>query len=57
MVWQAKAIAERDKFSKISPNDTVIFKLAKQMDKSNQDHVVGEKCVRNNPGELSVMRR
>ena len=46
-------MAERDKFSNISPNDTGIFKLAKQMDKTNQD--VGKKCVRNDAGELSVM--
>ena len=44
MVWQAKSVAERDKLSNISPNDTGIFKLANQMVKSNQD-VVGEKCV------------
>ena len=49
-------MADRDKFSNISPNDTGIFKLAKQMDKANQD-VVGDKCVRNDAGELSVMRK
>ena len=43
----------REKFSNIAPNDTGIFKLAKQMDKTNQD-VVGEKCVRNDAGELSL---
>ena len=46
-------MAEREKFSNIAPNDTGIFKLAKQMDKTNQD-VVGEKCVRNDAGELSL---
>ena len=40
-----KSVAEREKFSNIAPNDSGIFKLAKQMDKTNQD-VVGEKCVR-----------
>ena len=46
-------MAEREKCSHIAPNDTGIFKLAKQMDKTNQD-VVGEKCVRNDAGELSL---
>ena len=31
--WQAKSVAEREKISNIAPNDTGIFKLAKQMDK------------------------
>ena len=43
----------REKFSNIAPNNTRIFKLAKQIDKTNQD-VVGEKCVRNGAGELSL---
>ena len=51
VVWQAKSVTEREIFSNIAPNDTGIFKLAKQMDKTNQD-VVGEKCVRNDTGEL-----
>ena len=51
--WQAKSVAEREIFSNIAPNDTGIFKLAKPMDKTNQD-VVGEKCVRNDAGELSL---
>ena len=46
-------MAERETFSNITPNDTGIFKLAKQMDKTNQD-VVREKCVRNDAGELSL---
>ena len=46
-------MAEREIFSNIAPNDSGIFKLAKQMDKTNQD-VVGEKCVRNDAGELSL---
>ena len=50
---KAKSVAEREKFSNIAQNDTGIFKLAKQMDKTNQD-VVGEKCVRNDAGELHV---
>ena len=46
-------MAEREIFSNIAPNDTGIFKLAKQMDKTNLD-VVGEKCVRNDACELSL---
>ena len=46
-------MAEREKFTNITPNDTGIFKLAKQLDKTNQDDV-GEKCVRNDTGELSL---
>ena len=53
VVWQAKSVAERENFSNTAPNDTGIFKLARQMDKTNQD-VVGEKCVRNDAGELSL---
>ena len=49
-------MAERDTFSKISPNDTGIFKLVKQIDKTNKV-VACDKCVRNDAGELSVMRR
>ena len=52
-VWQAKSVAEREIFLNIATNDTGIFKLAKQMDKTNQD-VIGEKCVRNDAGELSL---
>jgi len=52
-VWLAKSAAEKETFANISPNDSSIFKLAKQMDKTNQD-VVGEKCVRNHDGELSL---
>ena len=32
-------MAERDKFLNISPNDPGIFKIAKQIDKTNQDIV------------------
>ena len=53
VVWQAKSVAEREKFSNIAQNDTGIFKLAKQIDKTNQD-VVSEKNVRNDAGELSL---
>ena len=51
VVWAAKSEAEKDKFSDIGPNGDGIFRLCKQLDHENQD-VVGEKCVRNNKGEL-----
>ncbi|RUS90803.1 hypothetical protein EGW08_001422 [Elysia chlorotica] len=49
----ARSEAEKEQFADISPNDGSIYKLAKQMDRKNQD-VVGEKCVRNDAGELSL---
>ena len=52
-VWQAKAKAVEDTFANISPNDSSMFKVAKQMDRTNKD-VVGEKCVRNDADELSL---
>ena len=36
-----------------SPNDSSVFKIAKQMDRRNQD-VVGEKCIKNDAGELTL---
>ena len=52
-VWLAKSEAEKERFANVSPNDGSVFKLAKQMDRTNQD-VVGENCVRNDKGELSL---
>ena len=52
-VWLAKSEAEKERFANISPNDGSVFKLAKQMDRTNQD-VVGENCIRNDKGELSL---
>ena len=53
VVWLAKSEAEKEAFAHISPNGDEIFHIAKHMDKTNQD-VVGEKCVKNNTGELSL---
>ena len=53
VVWLAKSEAEKEAFAHISPNDNEIFHIAKQMDKTNQD-VVGEKCMKNDAGELSL---
>jgi hypothetical protein len=48
-VWNARIEAEKDKFANILPND----RIAKQMDRANHD-VVGEKCIKNDAGELSL---
>ena len=53
VAWLAKFEAEKEAFAHISPNGNEIFHIAKQMDKTNQD-VVGEKCVKNDAGELSL---
>ena len=53
VVWLAKSEAEKEAFAHISPNGNEIFHIAKQMDKTNQD-VFGEKCVKNDAGELSL---
>ena len=53
VVWLAKSEAEKEVFAHISPNGNEIFHIAKQMDKTNQD-VVGEKCVKNDAGELTL---
>ena len=53
VVWLAKSEAEKEEFANIPPDGGSIFKIAKQMDRTNQD-VVGEKCVRNDAGELSL---
>ena len=52
-VWLAKSDADKAEFAKVSPNDSSIFKLAKQMDRSNQD-VVGEICIRDDHGKLAL---
>ena len=50
-VWLAKSEDERGVFADISPTGDGVFRLAKHMDRTNED-VVGEKCVRNDAGEL-----
>jgi predicted CopG family antitoxin len=52
-VWNARTEAEKDKFANILPNDGNIFKIAKQLDRTNQN-VVGEKGIKNDAGELSL---
>ena len=53
VVWLAKSEGERGVFADISPTGDGVFRLAKQMDRTNQD-VVGDKCVRNDASELSL---
>jgi hypothetical protein len=45
--------AEKDKFANIQPNNRNIYKIAKQMNRAKQD-VVGEICIKNDAGELSL---
>ena len=53
VVWLAKSEAEKEEFATVSPNGDGVFRIAKQMDRSNQD-IVGENCVRNDAGELAL---
>ena len=53
LVWSAKSETEKEAFAHTSPIGNEIFHIAKQMEKTNQD-VVGEKCVKNDAGELSL---
>ena len=53
VVWRTKSDAAENKFGSISVNENEIFRIAKQMDRSSQD-VVGDKCIRNDAGELSL---
>ena len=58
-VWKVRTEAEKDKFANILPNNGSIFKIAKQMDRANQD-VLGEKCIESKMGSylhLFVMMR
>ena len=53
LVWLAKSEAKRDAFSAITSGRNKIYNLARQMDSHNHD-VIGEKCVRNYAGELTL---
>ena len=53
VVWFAKSEAEKEVFSKVTEDGECIYRLAKQMDRTNQD-VVGENCVRNDAGEIAL---
>ena len=49
-IWLAKSGAKKEEFTTVSPDRDGIFRIAKQMDHTNQD-VVGDNCVRNDGGE------
>ena len=53
VVWLAKFKAEKEEFATVSPNGEGVFRIAKQIQRINQD-VVGENCVRNDTGELAL---
>lgn len=53
VVWLTKSDAEKVEFSDVKPNDNSTFRIARQMDCINRD-VVGEPCVCNDAGELSL---
>ena len=52
-VWLARSEAEAETFKNLDPQGNDIYRLARQMDRTNQD-IVGEKCVRNDAGELAL---
>ena len=52
-VYTAKKTAEEARFSKVKDGSEDIFKIAKQMKRSNLD-VVGEKCVLDDSGNLCL---
>ena len=53
LVCLAKSGAERDAFSSITSGRNEIYNLPRQMDSHNRD-VIGDKCVRNDAGELTL---
>ena len=52
-VWLAKSKFEAEALQKLDPQGNDIYRLARQMDRTNQD-IVGEKCVRNDADELEL---
>ena len=48
-----KSETEKDTFSAITSGHNEIYNLARQMDSHNRD-VIGDKCVRNDAGELTL---
>ena len=50
-VWLAKSEAEKEVFATVYPEGDGVFRIAKQMDRTNQD-IVSENCVHNDAGEL-----
>ena len=55
-IYKAKMDAEKRRFPDIMRRDdqkNKVFKMAKKMIKTNQD-IMGEKCIRNDDGELAT---
>ena len=58
-IYQAKLDAEKERFPNATGRDdhkNEIFKIAKQMKKTNQD-IVGEKCIRKDDGDLAITEK
>jgi len=53
VIWLGKSEDERGVLADISPTVDGVFRIAKQMNRRNKD-VVGEKCVSNDAGKLSL---
>ena len=53
VVGMGKFDAEKEEFATASPDDDGVSRLAKQMDRTNQD-VIGKNCVHNDAGELAL---
>ena len=53
LVWLAKSDSAKRTFNGITANGNEIYRIAKQMDRSNQDFDCG-KCVLNDADELSL---
>ena len=51
--WLAKSEAEKEKLATVSPDGEVVFRIAKEMDRTNQN-VIDENCVHNDAGELAL---
>ena len=54
VIWLAKSEAEKAEFANITPDGGSVYRIAKQLDRTNQDVAGNEKCVPNYAGELSL---
>ena len=53
VVGQAKTNAEAEVFKNLDSQGNNIYRIARQMDRTNQD-IVGEKCIRNDSGNMAL---
>ena len=53
VVWLEKSKEAKEEWVTVFQDGDGVFRIAKQMDSSNQD-VVGENCVCNDAGELAL---